>query len=183
MINLYDLLCSLQCIIKLNEGGRGSQTERDWKRQRHRAASELRYNRRGPSFCTAERTGRHSFEWKVWNGQPPKSVGVVFSRRNAIKIPKSSMCSALWNMTYGTAKTELADVLSPQNGLLLSEAQFPIREVYENMTPLWKSHPTIHRRLSLPPACFWWAAIIFIPRSRIDVCNWSSNLWSGLGAG
>lgn len=28
-------------------------------------------------------------------------------------------------MTYGTAKTDLADVLSPKNGLLLLEAQIP----------------------------------------------------------
>lgn len=149
-------------------------------RDRDIAESELRHNRQGPS--SAQLNG-HSFEWEVWNSQLPKSVGVMFSRRKAIKIPKSSMCSAPWNMTYGTAKTELADVLSPKTVYFFWKHEFPIREVYENMTPLWKSHPTIHRRLSLPPACFWWAAIIFISRSQIDVCNWSSNLWSGLGAG
>ncbi len=124
MINLYDLLCSLQCIIKLNERGRESQTERGCERQR-RLCVWIKIQQARPFLCTAERTGLRSFERGVWNSQPSKSVGVVFSRRKAIKKPKSSTCSALWNMTYGTAKTQLADVLSPQNGLLLSEARIP----------------------------------------------------------
>lgn len=107
------------------ERERESQTEGDWKRQRHSWVwIETQWMR--PCLCTAEWTGlQRSFESRVWNSQPPKSVGVVFSRRKAIKIPKSSMCSAPWNMTYGTAKTERADVLSPQNGRLLLEASIP----------------------------------------------------------
>lgn len=79
-------------------------------------------------------------------------------------------------MTYGSAKKEIADFPPPKIVYFLWNHEFHIRMVYGNITPLWKSHPTIHRRLSLPPACFWGAAIIFIPRSQIDVCNWSSNL-------
>lgn len=107
----------------MREGERGRQ--RETGRDGDIAGSELRRSRRGPFLCTAERTGLHSFEWDVWNSQPPQAVGAVFSRRKTIKIPKSSMCSAPWNMTYGTAKTQLADVLSPQNGLILLEAWIP----------------------------------------------------------
>lgn len=109
--------------MREGEGVRRSETGRDGD-----VELRLNWDTTDEALPSAQlRTGRHSFEWEVWNGQPPKSVGVVFSRRNAIKIPKSSMCSALWNMTYGTAKTGLADVLSPQNGLrlLLLEAQIP----------------------------------------------------------
>lgn len=54
--------------------------------------------------------------------------------------------------------------------------KFPTRTVYDNITPPRKSHPTVHRRLSLPSVCFWGAAILVIFHSQIDVCNWSSNL-------
>lgn len=39
----------------------------------------------------------------------------MFTREKAVKTPKSSMCSALKNMTYGSDKTKLADVPQKQS--------------------------------------------------------------------
>lgn len=101
-------------------------------------------------------------------------------RLKNLKVQRAA-CREIWHMEL--PKQNKQTLFLPKMLYFFWKPEFPIRTLYENITPLWKSHPTIHRRLSLPPACFWWAAIIFIPCSQIDVCNWSSNLWSGLGAG
>lgn len=89
---------------------------------------------------------------------------------------KSKKLLLTWNMSCGTAETK-----TKQNSSKV--CSFPTRMVYGNITPLRKCHPTVHRRLSIPTVCKWWAATAFIPASQIDVCNWSSNLWLGLSAG
>ena len=184
MINLYDLLCSLQCIIKPNESGRERVRQREIGRDRDIAGFELRHN--GWGLASAQLNGQ---AYNVALNQECETVSrrsqwvLCLAEGKRLKYQKVQ-CAArreIWHMEL--PKQNEQTFFPPKTVDFFWKHQFPIREVYENMTPLWKSHPAIHRRLSLPPSCFWWAAIIFIPRSQIDVCNWSSNLWSGLGAG
>lgn len=51
-------------------------------------------------------------------------------------------------MTYGTAKTELADVLSPQNGLFLLEAWIP------HKGGLWEYHTSMEVSSHNPQEAF-----------------------------
>lgn len=108
----------------MRAGARVRQSESG--RDRDVAGSELRHNRRGPSPAQLNGQAYIALNEKCETVKPSKSVGVVCSRRKAIKIPKSSMCSVPWNMTYGTAKTQLADVLfTPKTVYFFLEAWIP----------------------------------------------------------
>lgn len=150
--------------VELERGGRVGQRVNG--RNGDIDGSGLRQKQTRALLGTGEQT---DLTLNACNSRAMKTVGVALGRSQANKTPKktkqqtTTMCSVPWNLTYGTAKTELADVASPQNGLIFWKQDIPMGEVYGDMTPLWMSRPTIHGSLSLPPACCWWAAIIFTP--------------------
>lgn len=134
----------------MGEGGRVRQQEIG--RDRDIARSELRHNRQGRPSAQLNELACIALNEKCETVSRQNQWPRRFAEGRPLKRPKSSVCSVPWNMTYGTAKTEIAEFFfffqSLKSSRFLWEAWFLHKDA------LWEYHTSMEVSSHNPQEAF-----------------------------